>query len=257
LVSRISTLSRGLGRALVELVRIGREMLAIPLEIALGAAELLGAAVLAAWRFVFPVAVRAYRLLSDAMWWGRIHIRPAHGVLAVGAAAAVALGASQFLDYRGTSVGTDAYSGVRDVAPAPEIDRAEAGSAHGWVMIPIALAALGLLTASVLGRWRAPRLLLPLGIAVVAISLIVDAPKGLDEGSAALSYESAQSELLAGFWAQLVAGATLALIGPMLSSYRRPRLAGTPSDPPDGHRGRWRRERAAIASSPVPEPPIK
>ena len=70
--------------------------------------------------------------------------------------AAVALGASQWLDYHSVSVGTDAYSGsVGVVAPPPEVETEIAGKAHAWVMMPLAVAALAALAFALLRRPRA------------------------------------------------------------------------------------------------------
>jgi hypothetical protein len=59
------------------------------------------------------------------------------------------------------------------------------------------------------------------GLAGVALSLLVDLPQGLDAGRAGLAYEGTRAELLEGFWAQLSAAATLALCGPLLVWYAR------------------------------------
>ena len=63
-------------------------------------------------------------------------------------------------------------------------------------MVPLAAAGLLVLAFALAGRRRLARLLIPLGIVVLAISLIVDAPKGLDEGQAALAYQGAKACLL-------------------------------------------------------------
>ena len=66
------------------------------------------------------------------------------------------------------------------------------------------------------GRRRAAFALVPVGIAAVAISLAVDAPKGLDEGAAAIAYEGATATLLKGFWMQIATGTVLIACGLML-----------------------------------------
>ncbi len=62
---------------------------------------------------------------------------------------------------------------------------------------------------AVTGRRRAGGLLIPIGLAVIVIALVVDVPKGLDEGAAAVAYEGASASLLEGFWIQLAAAAVL------------------------------------------------
>ena len=81
--------------------------------------------------------------------------------------------------------------------------------------------------------WRLARLLLFLGAAVVAISLLVDLHQGLREGSIGVAYQGARAVLLAGFWVQLWSGVTLMLVGPLLAAQlrserraRRSRLGG-------------------------------
>ena len=89
----------------------------------LAAAEAAGAAVLAAWRRIRPLIVRAWRLLVAAERIAERQVTPEWAVAAVGVAALVVLAASQWLDYRAISVGNDAYSRRgRSVAPAPEVD---------------------------------------------------------------------------------------------------------------------------------------
>ena len=63
-------------------------------------------------------------------------------------------------------------------------------------MLPLALIALVALVLALdePAPRRSPLALVPIGIAVIAISLAVDAPKGLDEGEAALAYEGATRE---------------------------------------------------------------
>jgi hypothetical protein len=98
------------------------------------------------------------------------------------------------------------------------------------VMVPIAALGIAFVVASLAGRWRAGRLLAGLGVAVIAISLLVDMPKGLDEGTAAIAYEGAKASLLEGFWIQLACGAAMIACGLMLGGYTRPAEARTEAD---------------------------
>ncbi|MDX6581781.1 MAG: hypothetical protein QOI10_965 [Solirubrobacterales bacterium] len=226
----------GVGSVGVEIAKLGREMVAIPVQLWLAAAEYAGAFVLKAWqRVVRPLLIAIWRLLGASVRFLDRHVTPARAVAAVGLVAAGALAASQWLDYHAVSVGTDAYSGsVGAIAPPPEIESEIAGNAHSWVMLPLAAAALVVITLALTGRRRAAALLIPIGIVVIAISLIVDVPKGLDEGSAAIAYEGASASLLEGFWMQIAAGAVLIFCGLLLPRYLRPvsaRAAPAPTGP--------------------------
>jgi hypothetical protein len=234
----------GIAATLVEMLRIVREALVIPAQAWLALAEVAGAAVLAIWSPIMRAALAAYVQALAVLRWAQERVRPAYGVVAVCVAAAVALVVSQFMHYRGVSVGAPSYAGVEAVAPAPEVGRERAGAAHGWAPIPIALAALVVTVVAMRGRWRAARLLAPLGVAVLVISLAVDAPKGLDAGAAAAAYQGVEAVLLEGFWTQLVAGAVLACCGFLLAAHLRPRQASAAFRP-------------AVGSSPVGQPPIE
>ena len=96
-----------------------------------------------------------------------------------------------------------------------------AGSAHGVSVFAIAVASLFVTVFAAARNWRLARLLLFLGAAVVAISLIVDMPQGLREGSLALDYEGANAVLLGAFWAQLFSAVTLMVVGPLLAVHLR------------------------------------
>ncbi len=177
-------------------------------------------------RGVRPLWVVLRRLAAAAFRLAERHVTPARAVAAVGLVAAGALAASQWLDYHSVSVGIDAYAGeVGAVAPAPEVESEIAGNAHAWVMVPIAAAALVVVAVALAGRRQVAVLLVPIGVAVIAISLIVDAPKGLDEGAATLTYEGASASLLEGFWVQIAAAVVLIACGFLLPRYLRPASA--------------------------------
>jgi hypothetical protein len=213
----------------VELLKLGREMLVIPAQLWLAVAEIAGIAVLFAWRrVVLPLLIALLALTGAAYRLALRHLTPARAVAAVCLAAIVALAASQWLDYRGISVGTDAYSGdLEAVAPAPDVDRERAGDAHAWAMLPLALAGAVVLAGALAGRARAAWLLTALGIAAIVIAVAIDAPQGLDEGTAAVAYQGAEARLLEGFWVQIAAGAVLIAGGLLLPRYLRPAPVGT------------------------------
>jgi hypothetical protein len=211
-----------------ELVAIVREMLRIPAGMYMRAAEVAGAAVLAGWRFLWPLLQAVWRVAVRVFRVAEREVTPLRAALAVAAAAAIALAASQFADYRAIAIGADAYIGVDSVAPPPEVSesRESAGSAHAWLGLPLAIAALVTVFLCARGNRRAAWWLAPIGLATIAISLIVDAPKGLDEGSAAVAYEGAEASLLGGFWVQLACGALLIALAPLISGLLAPGEGG-------------------------------
>lgn len=178
-------------------------------------------------RAVLGWLARLLRLASTAM-------TPIRVLSLVVAGAAVLLALSQFADYRSVSIGTDAYAEVDTVAPAPERDRAETGSAHSYSMVPLATISLLLLVAAVGGRrWRLCLVIAGAGGIAVAVSLLIDRPTGLDTGELELAFEGVTTNLLGGFYAQLFSGLVLAASSLMLG--RELRLASTtepaPSEP--------------------------
>jgi hypothetical protein len=204
--------------ALLDVLGIARELLAWPLRILLGIARAVGRALLAVGhRAVLPLARLVIGVLRAALHWGEREVTPARGLCIVAVAASVALGASQFSDYRAVQVGAPQYRTVQSVAPAPEVDQKSPRSAHGVAVFVIAVACLFVTVFAATRNWRLARLLLFLGAAVVLLSLIVDLPQGLREGSIGLDYEGANAVLLGGFWAQLFSAATLMVIGPLLA----------------------------------------
>jgi hypothetical protein len=215
----------------VELLKLGREMLVIPAQLWLGLAELIGGVVLALWRRALrPLVAIAVAAVVGLYRLALRHVRPVHGVAAAGFVAIAVLVASQWVDYRGISVGTGAYSqSVELVVPAPEVARERAGDAHAWLMLPLALAAAVVTVLAIRGRRKLARLLVPIGLAVIAIAVFADAPKGLDEGAAAISYEGAQARLLEGFWLQIAAAGVLIVCGLLLPRYLAASTAATPS----------------------------
>ena len=218
-VSAIVAVAKGSG---AELLGIARELVRIPAAIYLRVAERLGELVLVAWRFVLPYLVRAWRLVERAFAWAQRAATPARVTVAVALLTAAALIGSQWAELSATSVGVDAYIGVEDVAPAPDVTTKELGSAHAWVGVPLGVIAALLIIGSARGRPGLARLLIPLGIVVIAVSLLIDRPEGLDEGSDAVAYESVTAELMTGFWAQLVSGGVLILLALVLTRVLQP-----------------------------------
>jgi len=204
---------------LSEVAAIGREMLRIPAGIWMRAAERLGVLVLAAWRRIRPVLVAGLALARRVLAVAEREVTPARAVAAVALVAAALLAATQFLDYREVRAGVPAYAEVEEVAPPPQVSGSArtAGSAHGYLLLLAAVAAVALVVLSLLGRWRLARLLFPLGILVVLVTALIDAPNGLDEGAVAIQFEGAEARLLGPFWVELVAGGVIAMCGLLLA----------------------------------------
>ncbi len=198
---------------------IAREILRWPARIWMAVAVALGSAILVACRRAVLPALRLARTwLRSALRWGERTVTPARGLAVAALAATIALGGSQFGDYRAVEVGTPGYAKVESVAPAPQVDPAMPRSAHGIWVFAIAVACLFVIGFAIWRNTRLARLLLFGGVAVVAISLFVDRPEGLRLGTAGEAYSGAHAILLGPFWVQLFAGATLAIVGPLLAA---------------------------------------
>lgn len=155
-------------------------------------------------------------------------LTPIRALAAVACGAAVLLALSQFANYRGISVGTEAYAEVITVVGAPDREVSETGSAHGYAMVPLAIIALALIALAVRDRrWQLCRLIAAGGVAAIAVALIVDRPAGLDTGELAMRYQGVEARLLGGFYAQIFSGLLLATSAVLLG--RELRLAGAPS----------------------------
>ncbi|HSJ17880.1 MAG TPA: hypothetical protein VK920_07290 [Solirubrobacterales bacterium] len=148
-------------------------------------------------------------------------VTPPRAVAAVILCAAVVLGISQFVDYRGVRIGAQLYEGVEAVAPAPQTAREPAGSAHAYVLLPAAALAVVAGGLALRGRWQLGRAVSLLGLIGVAVSLLVDRPTGLEEGIAARNFEGAEAVLIEGFWVQLAASTVLVVAGALLTRYAR------------------------------------
>jgi hypothetical protein len=173
-------------------------------------------------------------------------ITPARGLAVAAIAATITLGAAQFVDYRAVQVGAPGYRNLENLTPAPELDKRTPRSAHGDAVLAIAAAAALVIAVALTKNWRLSRVLIFLGAAVIAISLAVDAPQGLREGSVAVTFQGARATLLGGFWVQLFSGVTLMVVGPVLALQLR--------DERDARRSRSgrRRPRRARGAGSIP-----
>lgn len=165
-------------------------------------------------------------------------LTPARALALVVLGATVLLALSQYADYRAVSIGTDAYTAVETVAPAPEISREPTGEAHSYVFVPVAAVCLLLLGGALWGRWRLCRLIAIGGAAAIVVGLLVDRSSGQDPGNAAQAFEGVKATLLGGFYAQIFAGSLLVVSSLMLG--RELRLvhatAGSKAANPDAKR---------------------
>ncbi len=173
--------------------------------------------------------------LRGLLHFAERHVTPARALGVVALVAIGALIASQWRDYSAVSVGVDAYAGdVGSVAPAPEVSSAPAHDAHGPTMVILAALALVALVGAFAKRRRLSIWLVAIGVVVLVVSIAIDAPKGLDEGDAAVAYESASATLLSGFWLQIAAGVVLVGCGLLLPRALRPARASASADAPLG-----------------------
>ena len=184
-----------------------------------------------------PLAVGALRVLSrlerrllqarDLAIGGATRasrvLTPLRVLCLVVVACAACLAVSQFVDYRAVEVGQPGYEGLPAATP-PTIDAETAGSAHAYVLIPLALAAAALAIAAALtGRRRLGRIVFGLGAAGLAVVLLVDMPAGLDASSQSTRFAGATGVLQDGFYAELASCAGLMLTGLLLSLRPRTR----------------------------------
>ena len=172
-------------------------------------------------------------------------LTPTRVGVGIGLLASVLLVGSQFLDLRGVAVGAPLYQGrIASDVPTPITAVKITGSAHFWVMIPLALLAAVLTVFAARRRRRALGLLVAAcGAVALVIALVIDLPSGLDS-TAALPYSDATVRLLGGFWAELGAGLTLVVAGVMLALGDVPRSSprsvaiGLPPEKPVAGEGR-------------------
>jgi hypothetical protein len=147
-------------------------------------------------------------------------LTPARAICVVILASAACLVVAQFVTYSSVEIGQPAYAGLPAAAP-PKVASETAGEAHSYVLIPLAvLAAIAAALALRTERRGLGRIVSLLGLAGVAVILIVDLPAGLDAGAQSSRFAAATAVLEEGFYAQLAAAAGL-LIGGLLY-YARP-----------------------------------
>jgi hypothetical protein len=179
-----------------------------------------------------PIAAFAFRILSAidkrvrraGAWTARAAtgasavLTPERGAAAVVVAAAACLVVSQFVDYRAVEIGQPGYEGLPAAANAPTVAVRSAGSAHAYLLIPLAIVAACLaVLATRPRRRRLGPVVFGLGLIAVAVILLIDLPAGLDAGSQKAMFAGATAVLDNGFYAELVASAVIALGGLLLA----------------------------------------
>lgn len=233
-------LRRGLGRVAHPITHALFAVLRVPVALIATGLDLF----LELWRPLRErlggIAAALGALLAALAAW----VTPVRALAAVTVVSAIALAGSQFADYRGVAVSDPQYTpGISRVAPAPLTDLDPAGSAHFYALLPAAVLVVALTWLTVRGRWRLGRAISLIGIAGIALAVLVDRPAGLDAGSAGVAYLGTEAQLLEGFWAQIAACAALILCGPLLGWHVRIAAA-------DANRGRQRVGRTGALHSP-------
>jgi hypothetical protein len=216
--------NRGLERAHPPLRRAGHRSRAIAAGLAAWAGPRLrppAAACFRALAFAEALLRRGARLAARAATAASEVVTPRRAIGAVIVAAGICLVASQFVDYHGVEIGQPGYANLPGVAKPPTVEVKTAGQAHGYVLVPLGLAAI------VLGLLGARRQRRSFGLATIAIGLIslavillVDLSSGLDAGAQTSRFAGARAVLDDGFYGELAAAAALVLAG--LLYYARP-----------------------------------
>ncbi len=130
--------------------------------------------------------------------------------------AALALVASQFVEYRSVEIGQPGYAGLPSSAAPPTVSEETAGHAHAYLLIPVALlAAMIALVALRRKRWRLGRVVFVLGLVSLAVILLVDLPAGQDAAAEEARFSGATAVLEDGFYIELAAAIGL-IIGGLL-----------------------------------------
>jgi hypothetical protein len=187
------------------------------------------------WRWLRPVLALLFRLLATcergirracalavrAATAASAVVTPQRATAALIVAVGVSLVVSQFIDYRGVEIGQPGYAGLPDVASAPMVDVKTAGEAHAYLLVPLgALAAAIGVFALLRERRRLGLAVAALGLASLAVILLVDRPAGLDAGAQSSRFAGATAVLEDGFYAELAAAGGMVLAG--LLYYARP-----------------------------------
>ena len=201
-------IGRPVARALLFAIQLIAALIAVVLEVGQIAVRWSGAVLMSAALIVVEATRR--------------HVTPRSTVAFVGVAAAIGLGVSQFFDYHGVAVDAPDYAGeIGAIAPVPMTDLKTAGSAHLWLLVPVAALAAILMVAAYRGRTRLAAGVAICGVIGLATALAVDLPQGLEVGRPGLAFNGTEARLLEGFWAEVTCSAVLILCGGLLAHYSR------------------------------------
>lgn len=161
------------------------------------------------WRTSVGAATRASAVLT-----------PARAICVVILAASACLVVSQFVTYSSVEIGQAAYAGLPAATP-PAVGGEDAGQAHAYLLVPLALLAAAV---AVLGMRRERRglgrIVSLIGLVCLAVILLVDLPAGQDASAQSAHFAGATAVLRGGFYGELAAAAGL-LVGGLLY-YARP-----------------------------------
>jgi hypothetical protein len=176
---------------------------------------------------LFRVFSRGERLLR-LLWHAAVHaatrvsavLTPARAICVVTIAASACLVVSQFVTYSSVEIGQSAYAGLPAAAP-PAVGPEDAGQAHAYLLVPLALLAAVVGVLGMLKERRGlGRIVSLIGLLCLAVILLVDLPAGQDASAQSVRFAGATAVLRGGFYAELAAAAGL-LIGGLLY-YARP-----------------------------------
>jgi len=195
-------------------------------------------------------------------------LTPARAICVVILAASACLVVSQFVTYSSVEIGQSAYAGLPAAAP-PALGAENAGQAHAYLLVPLALLAAAVAVLGMRKERRGfGRIVSLIGLVCLAVILLVDLPAGQDASAQSVRFAGATAVLRGGFYGELAAAAGL-LIGGLLyyarpcripinlsgraASARRRRRRRRDSSPRKAAR-RPSRPRSAAASAPASRP---
>lgn len=175
-------------------------------------------------------------------------VTPRRTLFVVVVAGVGALAVSQFIDFRATEIGRAGYDPIREIANAPRTDVLNPIGSHSIALLAFAALALtGLAGLLLTGKRLFAGLIALSGVVTIAVSLLVDLPRGLDVAEAEIAYSGVAAVLLSGFWIELAAGLVLATGGAellLISDRAGRRVSGREEMRPRGRERSRRRERS-------------
>lgn len=162
--------------------------------------------------------LRAHAVATRAATRASAVLTPERAVCLAILGAAACLGIAQFTEFRAVELGEPGYVGLPGGAAAPTTAGEAAGSAHAYLLLPVAALA-ALLALAVLrdgARRGLGRIVFALGAISLAVALLVDLPTGLDAAGEEARFAGATAVLEDGFYAEIAAAIGLMLGGALL-----------------------------------------